>query len=400
MVTGFDVGTRGFRVARGEPGSSTVSETSPLYLRVSDDDFEDTDLSRSALSTVRVDGETYVVGPDATRAAAAVGGEPERLLDHGVLSDRDCAAEVFAAIASEFLGPPGDGGAGGGSGHDDARLAYSVPGSVVDASLPTRAHRETVATVLDDLGYEPTPVASGFAVVYDALAGENLTGVGVAVGAASTAVALVYYGVPVLAFSVAKGGEWVAEQAAAATGEPVDQIVSVQSRTTIESGGGDGVEGALARGYDALVGDVVAATVSEATEGDVREGVSVPVVVGGEGAVPGLAVLAAGRFDECDLDLRVTDARLVDEPAVSVARGALAAAADDVDAFADVTWGATGGFSGGGDIDPESAGADGPTLVGRERVEGFQRTTMAAVLSLTPVPFDRSPPETPDTATP
>ena len=41
-----------------------------------------------------------------------------------------------------------------------------------------------------------------------------------------------------------------------------------------------------------------------------------PVVVGGDGAVPGLAVLAAGRFDECDLDLRVTDARLADDPGV------------------------------------------------------------------------------------
>jgi len=84
-------------------------------------------------------------------------------------------------------------------------------------------------------------------VIYSELADNNFTGLGISFGAGMTNVCLSYYAVPVMKFSVARGGDWVDEQAAARRAPPVDKVTSIKEDDfeldfTTDVGG---VEGAL-----------------------------------------------------------------------------------------------------------------------------------------------------------
>ncbi|MFB6219127.1 MAG: hypothetical protein ABEH77_08135, partial [Halobacteriaceae archaeon] len=152
---------------------------------------------------------------------------------------------------------------------------------------------------------------------------------GVSFGAGMTNVCLAYYAVPVMKFSIARGGDWIDEQAATATGTPVDKVTSIKEdefeldfRTDV-----GGVEGALAIYYENLLDYVIENVVREVDEEDVEEGLDVPVVVTGGTASPdGFAELFEDRLEGADIPFSISSVTRAGEPMYSVARGALVAA--------------------------------------------------------------------------
>jgi hypothetical protein len=186
--------------------------------------------------------------------------------------------------------------------------------------------------MLGDLGYDPEPINEGMAVIYSELAGENFTGLGVSFGAGMTNVCLSYYAVPVMKFSIARGGDWIDQQAATATGTPVDKVTSIKEddfeldfRTDV-----GGVEGALAIYYENLLDYVIENIAKEVDEEDVEENLDVPVVVtGGTSSPDGFEELFEDHLEDADIPFSVSGVKRVDDPLYSVARGALVAARSD-----------------------------------------------------------------------
>jgi cell division ATPase FtsA len=166
-------------------------------------------------------------------------------------------------------------------------------------------------------------------VIYSELADHEFTGLGISFGAGMTNVCLSYYAVPVMKFSIARGGDWVDEKAAQATGTPVDKVTSVKEEEfalDFETDVG-GVEGALSIYYDNLLDYVIENVIAEVDEGDIEEGLDVPVVVTGGTASPdGFEALFAERLAEADLPFSISDVTRAADPMYSVAQGALVAA--------------------------------------------------------------------------
>jgi cell division ATPase FtsA len=133
-------------------------------------------------------------------------------------------------------------------------------------------------------------------------------------------------------FSVARGGDWVDEQAAQATGTPVDKVTSIKEEDfalNFETDVG-GVEGALSIYYENLLEYVIDNIVAEVDEEDIEEGLDVPVVVTGGTASPdGFKELFQDHLEESDIPFSISDVMHVNEPLYSVARGGLVAARSD-----------------------------------------------------------------------
>jgi hypothetical protein len=167
------------------------------------------------------------------------------------------------------------------------------------------------------------------AVIYSELADNDFTGLGVSFGAGMTNVCLAYYAVPVMKFSIARGGDWIDEQTAQATGTPVDKVTTMKEDDfeldfTTDVGG---VEGALAIYYENLLDYVIQNIAREVDEEDVEEGLDVPVVVtGGTSSPDGFEKLFENHLREASIPFSIDDVRSVEEPLYSVARGALVAA--------------------------------------------------------------------------
>jgi len=183
--------------------------------------------------------------------------------------------------------------------------------------------------MFSDMGYNPEPINEGMAVIYSELAHNNFTGLGISFGAGMTNVCLSYYAVPVMKFSIARGGDWIDEQTARATGTPVDKVTSIKEddfRLNFETDVG-GVEGALAIYYENLLDYVIENIAREVDEEDVEEGLDVPVVVtGGTSSPPGFEQLFEEHLEKATIPFSISSVSSPAEPLYSVASGALVAA--------------------------------------------------------------------------
>jgi actin-like ATPase involved in cell morphogenesis len=320
MARGIDVGTMNIVSAQQEGNETVFVSQRNSFVEIEYSDMADRMLSRSDVLHIRKDDQVYVVGDDALNFANIFSEETRRPMKQGILSsDEQSAIPMIKLIIEQVVGEPD---------RPNERVYFSTPADPIDSELSTLYHQKTLESFLGDMGYDPEPINEGMAVIYSELADNNFTGLGISFGAGMTNVCLSYYAVPVMTFSVARGGDWIDEQTATATGESVDKVTSIKEEDfrldfTTDAGG---VEGALSIYYDNLLDYVIENVAEETNEEDVEEGLDVPVVVTGGTASPrGFEKLFEERLEKANIPFSVSGVRKADEPLYSVARGALVA---------------------------------------------------------------------------
>ena len=324
MAQGLDVGTMNILSARQDGTDTVFVQQRNSFVEIEYSDMAEQMLSRSDVLHIRKDDKVYVVGDDALNFANIFNKETRRPMQHGILSsDEQSAIPMIKLIIEQVVGEPD---------YPGERLYFSSPADPIDSDLSTLYHQKTLESFIGDMGYDAEPINEGMAVIYSELANNSFTGLGISFGAGMTNVCLSYYAVPVMKFSVARGGDWVDEQAAQATGTPVDKVTSIKEEDfelDFETDVG-GVEGALAIYYENLLDYVVDRIVEEVDEEDIEEGLDVPVVVTGGTASPdGFQELFRDHIEDAEIPFSISDVSHADEPLYSVARGGLVAARSD-----------------------------------------------------------------------
>ena len=325
MARGLDVGTMNIISARQDNQETVFTHQRNSFVELDYSDMADKMLTRSNVLHIQRGEQVFIVGDDALNFANIFGEETRRPMQAGILSrDEQSAIPMIKLIVEQVVGQP-----------DEANesLYFSKPADPIDADLSTLYHQKTLESILSDLGYEPEPINEGMAVIYSELADNDFTGLGISFGAGMTNVCLAYYAVPVMRFSIARGGDWIDEQAAQATGTPVDKVTSIKDddisldfRTDI-----GGVEGALSVYYDNLLDYVIENVIREVDEEDIEEDLDVPVVVTGGTARPsGFEKLFEDRLESASLPFSVSGVKRVNDPMYSVARGALVGARSEL----------------------------------------------------------------------
>ena len=326
MAKGLDVGTMNILSAQQDGNDTVFVQQRNSFVEIEYSDMAEQMLSRSEVLHIRKDDKVYVVGDDALNFANIFNKETRRPMQHGILSsDEKSAIPMIKLIIEQVVGEPD---------RPNEKLYFSTPADPIDSDLSTLYHQKTIESFLTDMGYDAEPINEGMSVIYSELANESFTGLGVSFGAGMTNVCLAYYAVPVMKFSVARGGDWVDQQAAQATGTPVDKVTSIKEEDfeldfTTDVGG---VEGALSIYYENLLDYVIENITKEVDEEDIEEGLDVPVVVtGGTSSPDGFEKLFEDHLDDANIPFSISEVRSVDEPLYSVARGALVAARSDAD---------------------------------------------------------------------
>jgi actin-like ATPase involved in cell morphogenesis len=321
MARGIDVGTMNLVSARQDGADTVFTQQRNSFVEIEYSDMAEQMLSRSEVLHIRKDDSVYVVGDDALNFANIFKQETRRPMSHGILSsDEKSAIPMIKLILEQVVGQPE---------RSRERLFFSTPADPIDSELNTLYHQKTLESLLGDMGYDPEPINEGMAVIYSELADRDFTGLGISFGAGMTNICLAYYAVPVMTFSIARGGDWIDQQISHATGQNVDNVTSKKEDDfrldfTTDVGG---VEGALSIYYDNLLDYVIENIIAEVNEEDVEEGLDVPVVVtGGTSSPQGFEKLFEDRLREANIPFSISDVRRAREPMYSVARGALVAA--------------------------------------------------------------------------
>lgn len=267
----------------------------------------------------------YIVGEGAIGFGRIFGKTPRRPMKNGTLSPEEpVALFILSLLIKELMGFPRVEG---------EICVYSVPADPVEGDRNYIYHRGAIESALKSLGYTPRPMVESHLIVSNELKDQDYTGIGISYGAGMTNVGVAYKGVPALNFSTMRGGDWVDQSVAEATG------LSAEKVREIKEGGMDlrkpngRMEGAIAIYYRHLLAytvDMMRQKMSDAQNMPTFVK-PVPIVcAGGACQIPGFLEMFKDELEKVrGFPVKVDFIRMAKEPLHAVASGCLQAALEE-----------------------------------------------------------------------
>ncbi|MFO7967415.1 MAG: hypothetical protein R6U44_07430 [Archaeoglobaceae archaeon] len=320
MAKGLDVGTMNIICAEKDGDSTAFAQERNSFLEI-----EASDVTRSMLDMAKVlyiekDDKFHILGEDAFKFANVFGRNVRRPMKHGIISPEEKESiPMIKLIIEKVLSSPIT--------HNEL-CCLSTPADPVDSNMNVLYHKRTVEALSKRLNYDTQVIDEALAVIYSELSKYSFTGVGISVGAGLTNVTVAYMATPIVSFSISRGGDWIDEQVAVATGLTKERVTSIKEKnfsltTDFEVGS---VEGALSVYYDALITYIIQnlkKKLAEVTPPDTE----FPVAIAGGSTRPrGFNDVFENRLREANLPIDVSRIHKSKDPLYTIARGCLIAA--------------------------------------------------------------------------
>ena len=319
---GLDIGTSRIVVARCDEKKYRYESQLNAFLTLPYSRLAESLLEREKVFHEVRGAEIVVAGNDAQRFAEVFHVETRRPMANGVLNPQEPhSLPVIRSIVTRLVGK---------AAAEGQKAYFSVPAPLDGAENGIAYHQASIGQILTELGYAPTPIAEGLAVVFGELADANFSGIGISCGSGLCNVCLAVLSVPVISFSMPKAGDYIDNQSAIVTGD-----LAVRMRLQKEqafSSERPHRRSCARRPYGLLPGNAGApgrdprSHISSAQRLPKIEK-SIPLVLSGGTAMPGgflshfVKVLASH-----ELPVKLSEVRISADPLNSTARGALMAA--------------------------------------------------------------------------
>ena len=267
-----------------------------------------------------------VHGNESERFADLLRVETRRPMSRGVLNPEEPQSLTqIQKIIESLIGPAQSKG---------QKLYFSVPAAAPGAEDSVTYHEASLRQILTEFGYDVRSINEGLAVVYAELESSNYTGIGISCGGGLCNVCLSYMSVPVLSFSVNKGGDFIDTSAASATGDLINRIrITKEDSFHFNGYFADKTLQALSVYYEdmiqALVASMKEAFLSSRSLPKLSR--AIPLVLSGGSTIPkGFR----DRFEKAllasDFPILLSEVRVASNPLESTAKGALVAALSEI----------------------------------------------------------------------
>jgi hypothetical protein len=319
---GLDVGTSRIVVARCAEKKYQYESQLNAFLTLPHSALTESLLQRENVFHEVRGTEIVVTGNDASRFAEVFHVETRRPMANGILNPQEpYSLPVVRSIITRMLGRAN------GEGH---KVFFSVPAPITGSDAAISYHQASIGRILTDLGYLPTPITEGLAVVFGELADSNFSGIGISCGSGLCNVCMAVLSVPVISFSVPKAGDFIDNQAAIVTGD-IALRMRMQKEKAFYLNGliGDRVHDALNVYYQEVLVNLVEALRTHISSAQRLTSFdqSIPLVLSGGTAIPkGFLEHFKKTLREHELPVKLSEVRVSADPLNSTARGALMAA--------------------------------------------------------------------------
>jgi len=324
---GLDVGTANFLAAvRDDDGSITVRRERNAFLDIDGDVHSRSMLTRLDVPYVVRDDRFLVIGAAAFDLANVFGRPTRRPMKDGLISPQEIdALPMMQLIVNKVLGEPAA---------PKEPVFFSVPAESIDKDNNIIYHQGLFSGMLTKLGYNPTPMNEGHAVTFAELAADDFSGIGISFGGGMVNVCVSYKTIPALTFSVARGGDWIDDNAAKVLGIPSSKVTFIkESGIDIRSPQGREQE-AIAIYFRNLISYTITNIKNRFKNGQDMPTFHEPVEIvcaGGTSMINGFIEVFRDEFQKIKFPIPVREVRLADEPLHSVAKGCLVAAISSAD---------------------------------------------------------------------
>ena len=156
-------------------------------------------LKKSKMKYCNVEKDIAVLGYDAQTFANIFNSEVRRPMEKGLLkADETSAIPVLKEIVRLVVDAPKQMG---------ANLCFSVPAPQVGFESDLIFHESVFKKYFEGLGFNAKSITEGTAIVLSELGEDNYTGIGISMGAGMCNVCFSFLSVPVIVFSIPRGGD-------------------------------------------------------------------------------------------------------------------------------------------------------------------------------------------------
>lgn len=323
---GLDVGTSRLVAAWPSDGGYTYKSQLNSFVSLPYSKMTESVLRKEQVPHSVRGPELLVHGNESERFADLLGAELRRPMTRGFLNPSEPdSMPMTQHLLRSLLGP---------ASHARQKLYFSVPAAPIGAHDSLTYHESTLKQVLGELGYDAVAINEGLAVIYSELESSNYSGIGISIGGGLCNVCMAYLAVPVIQFSIPKGGDSIDTNAAAVAGEMINRIRMIKEDGFLFNGvANDKAHQALTVYYDDMIQSVVQLMREQfrQVKSLPRLGRPIPLVLSGGSTLPGGFLR---RFElalrQEDFPVPLAEVRLAREPLNATARGSLIAALSEM----------------------------------------------------------------------
>ena len=322
---GLDIGTTSIIVAQLNGKSIKTSRELNAFYPVPDSKIIKRTLVKDNVNYFDKDGHFYILGNPAENFARLNGADTRRPVASGLLNpDEEEGIEVIKQIINTVIKRPQK---------MDEVICFCVPGEPIDNSASTVFHESVIKMHLKSMGYSPIAVNEGLAVVLSELSGNNFTGIGISIGGGMCNVCFSYLSVPVITFSIQKGGDYIDLMVGKAVGESATKIklikeeeldLTIEPRNKVETG--------LHIFYDDLFSTLIQTMqkVFGSTDKMPRISSDLPLVLSGGSIMPnGCKTKFEQAMKDVNLPVKISDIVIAEKPLYATAKGSLKMAMEE-----------------------------------------------------------------------
>jgi len=272
---------------------------------------------------VKANGKIHALGYQAENFADIVGDVVKRPVAGGILNakEEDTTFIIQALLNKLVADAP----------VKNTKICFSIPGEPIDDAVSIYYHEAIIKKHLEQKGYQAESVNEGLAVVLSELesssSNQPYTGIGISLGGGMCNVCFAYMAVPVVTYSIRKGGDYIDAMSAEAVGETPGKVRTVKETLLNLSKTPRGkIETGLHIYYEQLFELLAKSLQTQLGSTDriplLRKGVPI-VLSGGASMPPGAKEKFKLALDAVRLPVAISDIILAKQPLLATARGAL-----------------------------------------------------------------------------
>jgi len=316
---GLDIGTSHIVMAGASHNRMTYKSDLNAFFTIPSVEVTKKTLQAHKIPFFVQDRKIFVCGYPAQDFANIFNADIRRPIEQGLISaNEEDGFTVIRAIIEQMI-PPAE--------NADETIAFGVPGMPFDYKASVTYHESVIIQYLKSLGYHPIPVNEGFATVIAELADDAYTGIGISMGGGMCNVCLSYMAVPIVSFSIQKGGDYIDTQVAQSVGESSTKVKIIkQENLDLTQRATDRIQTALSIFYDDLISILIGSFIEviDTTSRIPRITKAMPVVISGGTALPiGFEDRFANALSGVNFPVRVSEIRIAQDPLYTTAKGAM-----------------------------------------------------------------------------
>lgn len=223
MAKGIDIGTA-FIVSAAQDASNQVQVKSirDAFIDMENDPQVRNMMKMSGVNFIEADDKLYIVGDPAIVMANIFNKEARRPLSKGIISPGETEAEkILMIMLKNVLGNVRV---------ENETCYYSTPAAPADRVTDVVYHQAMFSKLISTLGYKPISLNEAAAIVYSNCAKEQFSALAISFGAGMVNICLMYQTMIGMAFSISRGGDFIDENAARATGTTASRIMFIKEK--------------------------------------------------------------------------------------------------------------------------------------------------------------------------